>query len=165
MGIQFCGCGVWAKRANDPFFPIWYNAKTNEYILLFGRIAANAVTIIFCPSCGGRMPKSRRGDLFTIPIDEELAEARALLEQVDGVDAMRSLLGEPDAVFDGFKDEYGEPLRNPDGPDLIRQYTYSSRWKTLSVSIQEYEGGTLQFFFMGQPRDPAPQRSLPGDRQ
>lgn len=123
MRSQECGCGVWEKRANDPFFPIWYNAKTNEYILLFGRIAANAVTIIFCPSCGGRMPKSRRGDLFTIPIDEELTEARALLEQVNDVDAMRSLLGEPDAVFDGFKDEYGEPLRNPDGPDLIRQYT------------------------------------------
>ena len=158
MDVRLCRCGVWEKRAKDAFFPIWYNAKTNEFVLLFGKIAANAVIIFFCPSCGGRMPKSRRGDLFTIPIDEELVEARALLEQVDDIASMRSVLGEPDAVFDGFKDEYGEPLRNPDGPDLIRQYTYSSRWKTLSVSIQEYEDATLQFFFMGQPKDAALKR-------
>src|SRR5258708_35183706 len=100
MSERWCQCVHWAEWAADPFCPIWFNPSMNEYNILFGEQAANCIVVRFCPSCGGRMPESRRGDSFTTPSREEFAEARALLQGVRDVGAMRSALGEPDEIFD-----------------------------------------------------------------
>ena len=99
------------------------------------------------------MPKSRRGDMFVVPSDEELRELRLLLEKISDTVSMRSVLGEPDDVFEWYKDRTGKPLQNPEGPSFVCQYKYWSRWKTLQLTIQEDEGGQLRFFFFGAKRD------------
>lgn len=149
-----CTCPDWPQRIKDPFFPVWFNPTTGEYILIYGDHAAGGLVIYYCPTCGGKMPESRRGDLFTIPNDAELREVRLLLEKISDITTMRSVLGEPDEVFEWYKDEMGNPLLNPDGPSFIRQHKYSRRWKTLQVSIQEDENGELRFYFYGKPRRP-----------
>jgi hypothetical protein len=161
MAERSCACPDWPKRARDPFFPVWYNEKMNEYIIISGEIAANSLVVYFCPSCGGRMPKSRRGEFFTIPTDTELAEARTILEGINDVSSMYALLGEPDDVCDWFTDEHGKPLRNPDGATFRCQYTYKSRWKTLRVVIQEWENSELVFYFYGQPKNAESARGDP----
>jgi hypothetical protein len=147
-----CTCSNWSQRANDLFFPIWLNPETGEYVLLFGDRSAGALVIYYCPTCGRKMPRSRRGDLFNVPSNEELKEARLLLEKISDIASMRAVLGEPDDVFEWFKDETGKPIANPDGPAFVRQHKYLSQWKTLQVTIQENENGQLRFFFYGQQK-------------
>lgn len=144
-----CDCKNWPQWANDPFIPIWFNSEMNEFIILFGEVAANGIVVHFCPTCGGRMPKSHRGKFFTTPSDEEITDARSILESFTNVDTMRSLLGDPDQVFEWYKDESGNPVANLDGPKFKRQYTYSSRWKSLTVVVQECDDGQLRFFLHG----------------
>lgn len=153
-GEGLCACPNWPKWANDPYFPIWFNPETREYVLLYGDRCPGTLVICFCPSCGGKMPPSRRGDFFVIPSSEEVNEARLLLRQVSDIATMRSVLGEPDDVFEWFKDETGKPISNPDAPGFICQYKYLSRWKTLQLTIQESEDGQLRFFYYGVPREP-----------
>lgn len=98
------------------------------------------------------MPRSRRGDLFVVPSDEEVKDVKDLLEKISDVTTMLSVLGEPDDVFEGSRDKAGKPILNPDTPGFVRQYKYLSRWKTLQLSIQESENGQLRFFFYGQPK-------------
>lgn len=100
------------------------------------------------------MPKSRRGEFFTMPSDEDLIDARFLLDRITDAATMRSILGEPDEIFDWWTDESGELIRNPDSPVYKRQYRYRSRWNTLEVTIQEFEDGNLRFAFCGQEKDP-----------
>ncbi|MFY9554358.1 MAG: hypothetical protein WAV20_11340 [Blastocatellia bacterium] len=101
------------------------------------------------------MPTSRRGEFLTIPSDEELAEARTILERINDIDSMYELLGKPDDVCDWFTDEHGEPLCNAEGPTFKCQYTYKARWKTLRVVIQDRENAELVFYFYGQPKNPS----------
>jgi hypothetical protein len=125
----------------------------NEYVLISGKQAASTTVIYYCLFCGGSLPKSRREEFFAVPSDEELVDATRLLTDVTDVSTMRLILGEPDEVFDWWTDETGELIRNPDAPVYKRQYRYVNRWKTLQVTIQEYEGGHLRFAIHGQPKD------------
>ncbi len=152
MSDRVCSCTNWQEGANDPFLPIWFNSIMNEYVILFGKVPTNAIVIYYCPSCGGRMPKSQRADFFTIPSDVEVAEVRAILEQITDSVSMRLLMGEPDEVFEWYKDNSDGYFSNPEGPEFKYQYTYSSRWKTLEVVVQEYDRGELRYFLHGKPK-------------
>jgi hypothetical protein len=147
-----CTCSNWPQRANDAFFPVWLDVETSEYVLLFGDRVSGALVIYYCPSCGGTMPRSRRGDLFVIPSDEDLHEAKLLLDKISDVATMHLVLGEPDCVYAWPEDNAGQLMANPDAPVFVRQHKYLSRWQTLQVSICEDENGSLRFFFYGPPK-------------
>ena len=153
MTERSCSCGHWDELLNDPFVPIWYDSKMNEYMIIHGEITSGGMVIYYCLFCGGKMPESRRGDFFTIPSKEELAEARSILERITDVDTMRSILGEPDEVFEWFKDESGNLLKNLNDLTFKCQYRYRSRWKTVVITIQELENGRLRFYFHGQEKE------------
>jgi hypothetical protein len=154
MAERSCECPQWVEWANDPFFPVWYNPRMNEYVLISGKLAADCTVIYYCVFCGGSRPKSRRGEFFTMPSDEDLAVARTLLQLITDTTIMRSILGEPDEIFDWWTDDSGELTRHPDAPVYKRQYRYRSRWRTLQVTIQEFEDGHLRFALSGQPKGP-----------
>ena len=94
----------------------------------------------FCPWCGGAFPESKRGFFFTDPRDDEVAELDKFLTKIVDVDEMRGTLGEPDHVIPS----------HPDNKQWAYQYTYSSKWDTLELVIQETIGGKLTFSYGGK---------------
>ena len=154
MAERSCECSHWTGWVKDPFFPIWFNSKMNEYTVVFGKTATSSLVIYYCPICGGSMPESHRGDFFTIPSDEDRASARLFLQNITDATSMRSILGEPDEIYQLWTDETDKPIRASNAPLPKWQYRYSSRWKTLQVGIQEFEDGNIIISICGQPKNP-----------
>lgn len=160
MAERSCTCRDWSKIANYAFFPIWFDSQVKEYFL-YGKNSADNIVIYYCPSCGGRIPKPRlrkffkigRREFFLNPSEDEMAEARSLLEGILDTHTMRSVLGEPDEVFDIPSDDLNDPLRVVRNFKIKRQYNYTSRWKTLRIGIQETEDGHLTTFFCGKDKE------------
>jgi hypothetical protein len=66
--IARCKCGFLERHAGEPDSPIRFDAQMNEYHFVYpGSMGGEArMNIYHCPFCGGRAPKSRRGDLFAV---------------------------------------------------------------------------------------------------
>ena len=97
--------------AIDPEIPIGFNAEFNEYYLK--TFDDGNILFTYCPSCGGTLPKSRRGEFFTEPSTTEMIQLRAKLESATSIDEVLKLLGEPDERYgpivsdSGKKEIYG----------------------------------------------------------
>lgn len=68
----------------------------------------------------------RRGEFFTLPSDEDLADVRILLGRITDVTSMRSIPGGTFEIFDWCTDESGELIRNPDTP-VFKRHTGTGR--------------------------------------
>ena len=104
----------------------------------------------YCFFCGGKLPDSLRGKLFSELDKSELDEVRALTDKIDSVEKIHEVLGEPDEIFtnDPEKDDCFNVLRPSN--KCIRWYVYRNRWKSLELQIHEHEDGTLGFSFFGK---------------
>ena len=92
-----CNCDLLQRTANDPSYPIIFDADTNEYHFTWNDGAI--LVIRHCPFCGGAGPKSKRSLLFAqIPRQEESRLAK-LLKGVNSMDDAIRRFGKPD--YDG----------------------------------------------------------------
>src|SRR5450432_3285595 len=125
-----CECGLLEQLAAEPASPLGYDAKLAEYSLVVGR---STWLIEFCFSCGGRLPPSRRGELFTTPSSEEVAALRQAMDGLKSVDQVIARLGEPDDVVN----RPSEPSAHPKEIVWRRQLSYSRLWTTLNLVVLE----------------------------
>jgi len=79
---ELCSCGNPAKWAEDSTFPVEYDSQTGEFNVIHGKSVKGRWRMLFCPSCGGRLPESRRSLFFTTPSDEEKQEVTRLVERI-----------------------------------------------------------------------------------
>jgi hypothetical protein len=140
-----CICGTMAELARNPDTRVSYDADLDEYAI------TGIGLLYYCLVCGGRMPKSRRGDLFLPPDPREEEEFFQATEGLRTIEDVIAKLGPPDA-------QYG-PYRVPDldteiygAKDIVRGWRYTTRWPSLNVSIQEDEHGRLTFSYGGKTR-------------
>ena len=133
-----CECN-WATRAvESDQFPVTFDSQLGEFHL---QTAPDGHAIMrFCPWCGGAFPESKRGSFFTDPRDDEVAELDELLNSITNAAEMRDVLGEPDHTIPS----------HPDNKQWACQYTYSSKWDSLELCIQESSGGKLTVSYGGK---------------
>ncbi|MEW6252045.1 MAG: hypothetical protein AB1716_15505 [Planctomycetota bacterium] len=123
-----------------------WDAALNEYQFIRFR---HAFTFYFCPSCGGRLPPSRRGDLFTELDSGELDQIRRRIARVRTIADAVAALGEPDErhgpqlCTDVEKKVYG--MR-----DEAQVLVYRRLASSIVVHVTEYVDGGLGFSFSGQ---------------
>jgi hypothetical protein len=144
-----CKCNTLSQWATDLTVPIEFDAVLNEYHMVCGD---KIFMLYYCPLCGGRLPESRRGELFVEASPEEQSQLESRLAGVKTIDEIIARLGEPDLDFGAtsFKAEdkaiYGYK-------DVIRSIRYERLAKTLTVSAQELEDGALQIFYTGKVKE------------
>ena len=139
------------KWAVDPTFPVTFDAKFNEYTVVCGADQRGKAMMHYCFSCGGLLPESKRGTFFTEPSAVEMGEVKRIMEQVRDSKTMRAILGEPDYESPRSNDEASlEHARIYNVRQYTTQYTYNSRWQTLSLFVQEQEDGSVRYFLAGK---------------
>jgi hypothetical protein len=149
--MNYCECDMPQRWAKDPEFRIEFDQTMNEYYIVFGKNSGGKYFISFCPDCGGKMPQSKRDEYFMEPLETELHEMRELLKKVKDAVSMRQILGEPDDVWNpSTKDE--DEIHFYDVEKFKTQYTYSCKWQTLDLCINEKEDGSVSFFWSGKAK-------------
>jgi hypothetical protein len=141
------------RLAADPKSPVEFDERLNEYHLKGQR---EYVIMKYCFWCSGRLPDSRRGELFTEPIDEEMSEVRSIHSRIKTVEDALKLLGPPDETHE-WDDEFaqGREIENQWRQSLV----YSSRWDTLVLHVQEMPDGRIAFSVSGQYVAPPPEET------
>src|SRR5436309_4558199 len=107
--------------------------------------------MFFCPSCGGRLPESRRRSFFTTPSEEERQEVARLLEGIHDFASMRRVLGDPDEVTE-WSDTGDTGWEQYGVRKWKSQFSYHGRWKTLMLMAVEEEDGSITFSISGRHR-------------
>jgi hypothetical protein len=141
-----CKCSRWGEWASNPDVPIEFDQEVNEFHLFYGKCY---MIIRYCPLCGGPMPESTCGKLFTEPSQEEIDTIQRLLSSARTIEAVIEKLGPPDEKFPAI---VADPIdRILYGTrDVKRSMRYSSRWKTLVLTVIENEDGRIAFAYSGQ---------------
>jgi hypothetical protein len=146
-----CACGLPEKWAKDPRVPVRFDARTNEFSIVYESRGQGEWVMRYGPSCGGSMPESRRGSLFTEPDDAEVGEITELMRGVGDVAAMREVLGEPDQISDwDSTEELEQEARLYGTQRWTRAFTYGSRWTSLVLFVHEFEDGSVTYGYHGR---------------
>lgn len=89
-----CDCRYLDRLSKEPSAPIEFDAKLNEYHIA----GANGgyFMIYHCPFCGGRMPQSRRDELFMHISDAEKQRLNDLTRTLTTVADVINAFGTPD---------------------------------------------------------------------
>ena len=137
--IPLSACRCLESAAKDPRFPIALDEKMGEYFLQL--IPAGSALIHFCPWCGNSVPESMRKTFFTVPTPTDISDAESIIAMIKNRNEMLQILGEPDMIIPG----------KPDQTNSRTQYTYSKRWGSLSLYIQEKSDGELEMAIAPKP--------------
>ena len=141
------------KWTMDPSFPVVFDIATNEYAVLHGPNQRAQAVMRYCFWCGGALPESKRDTFFTAPDPAEVTAMKRILARVSDARSMRDVLGEPDSTDDWPRDEYHRQQAEIYGIERWeRQYTYTSRWRTLCVTITEKADGSVTYAFSGKAK-------------
>ena len=143
-----CTCGMPANWAANPVYPVEFDEITNEYHL---SCKSRIAVMRYCFWCGGRLPASKRGELFTTPSEEEKEEVQRLLSNAESAEDAVRLFGPPDESHEWDESATG-------GFENVvrwkRTLRYSSRWKTLILDVQEMPDGKISYAICGQCAGP-----------
>jgi hypothetical protein len=127
--------------ANTPMFPVKFDAQLNEYSIVYAERHSHLMR--YCFWCGGKLPESKRSDLFAVPEHDEMAHAAAVLKEAKSMEDVLNVLGEPQVTMTN------ELLARTNGAfGFRRQWKYTRRWKTIEVVVIEMDDGSLQLAFM-----------------
>jgi len=141
--MRRCSCNIVKLWAKDPRIPIEFDKKLNEYSIVYRDPSGNhSLPLHHCPQCGGRLPKSRRDELFFKPSRSECRRLDRLLRGVQSVDAVVKVLGRPDKRYRAIR----FPAREKaiyGYQDIKRSLIYFRLAKTVDVDVQEYDDGKI----------------------
>lgn len=133
-----CECN-WPKHAIlNEWFPITYDEDLGEFQLILdcGERGKGSAILRYCPSCGGAFPDSLRGDLFTVPTEDDMKNVAEVMSGVKTVADMKQKLGDPDETIESED-------RN--------QYSYRNQWESLELVVTEFRPG-ISFLVSGQQK-------------
>jgi hypothetical protein len=138
-----CDCGA-AIRCTDLGGPIHYDPIYNEFHLTIG---SQQHRLVYCFSCGGKLPDSTRNRRFTTPSMQECEQAAAIMHLCRSAGDILHELGPSDATHEWDARSRWPPTDRP----WRRQFVYAKRWSTLVLVVIEHADGSLSFGINGQP--------------
>jgi hypothetical protein len=137
-----CNCGYPAKWAADPNSPIIFDETLKEYRVLL-KDSRSCHIMRYCIFCGGKLPKSKRQELFSVLDKGEVDCVNAELAGAKSIADVYHRLGKPDAIEPVCQSDYSQQLR------------YSSRWTSLDLIVIERLDGTIEYLCGGKYIGPA----------
>jgi hypothetical protein len=138
--------------ASEPDLPIKFNAELNEYHIVYGDSKAQGTLLVSCCiSCGGRLPESRRGELFAKITNAESRRLTALVGGLNSFCEIKETFGEPD-----FASDHGMGVGSPN--DGVTQPTfdqyptmfYENLSQTVDVHFVNYGIHGVRFSLLGK---------------
>jgi hypothetical protein len=144
QGGKSCSCNQMVKLAEAPDSAITYDSRMNEY-------HSPRCIIYYCLCCGGRMPESKRSDLFIEPDSNEMKDFRSKVRGLKTLEEVIATIGSPDWVVEppplteSEKAIYG-------GKSVKKQISFTTPWKTLTATVCLMEDGELQFSASGKQK-------------
>ena len=143
-----CRCGTAEQLLADPQCPIEHDEELHEYNLV-SRDSKVRYRMYYCIFCGGKLPESKRGGLFTEPSKKEIKEVQKLLSKITSTQQAIGVLGQPDETVKAPKPSARE---NGGAIQYKRHHRYWSRWQTLDLTIREREDGSFDSAFTGKSK-------------
>jgi hypothetical protein len=145
-----CKCGLLARLAADPREGVEFDARLNEYHIL-RKDGSGYSLIYFCPSCGGRAPKSQRSSLFHRLTEAERHRLTELTQDLRTVQEVTAALGEPDVKGLRLTVTTPEKEIQPETTQSYPALTYSKLSDTAIINIQVYPDDKVGITFQGKP--------------
>ena len=135
-----CDCGILGKWSRCAGSSILFDFECNEYHLID---AENCHYIFFhCPNCGGILPKSRRGELFVQPSQEEIERLKNLVHSASSIPEIVKLLGVPDERRENIARSARDKV-DYQAKDVKVFLRYTRLASTVDLVVQEFSDGTL----------------------
>ncbi len=132
-----CICGVFTKLVSDPNSSVVFDEDLSEF-----RIQSKDGTVEqimhFCFWCGGTLPQSRRPELFVDLDESDQRDVVGLLQHLEFVTEVQSVLGQPDG-------ELQYPVDSAVSDQFVRQLWYSRRWERMILYINVYSSGKFSY--------------------
>jgi hypothetical protein len=132
-------CGALQRSAADPTVPITFDPGLNEFHLTCEN-SAKCLIMSYCFHCGGRLPESRRSELFAHPLTEDENSVRDKLSGVITVQDVIAAIGPPDSEVD------------IETENARRYLIYTRAWKSVDVTVCEHVDGTISYCWSGKIR-------------
>jgi hypothetical protein len=146
-------------QANQPDSPIRFDPKLNEYHFIY-RTSTSEETMMMiyhCPFCGGRMPNSRRDDLFHRLTRAEQHSLSELTKAMRTVQDVTAAFGEPEirqpiGMVITTPEKDGKPETTQSYPMMI--YTTLSETANIHVTVYPTDKVAISFQGKGLKKDP-----------
>ena len=90
-----CDCRTLERLSKEPGAPVVYDPELNEYRIQTADGLCK-VNMYHCFFCGGRLPKSRRRDLFMHITHDEQVRLAQILKDIRALPDLLAALGPPD---------------------------------------------------------------------
>jgi hypothetical protein len=138
--VRNCVCNEFQHWTEVSESRVRFDSALNEFHLSFAD--DGTIFIYFCPSCGGKLPASRRSHLFVERSPGELEATRKRLDAVRSLTDVLHILGDPDIT-----------RRPPPSPDMPLDKVINVAWfyerhtKSFDILVQELANGSLQILF------------------
>ncbi len=151
--IAPCKCGFLERNADHPDSPIRFDAHMNEYHFIHSTsLGGEARMMIYhCPFCGGRAPKSKRGDLFAKLTNKETRRLTDLTKDLHTLDEVFAALGKPDRDSPvGMTVVTPEKADKPETTQNFRTLAYTKLSDTADIHITVYPMDRVAITFQGK---------------
>ena len=147
-----CDCCTLERLVTEPGIPVAFDAALNEYHIQTSD--GGRVVIYHCLHCGGRMPKSRRDELFMRLSYAEQDRLRNIVQDIKTVDDALAFLGPPDRDEPAGLRVTAPAASGGDRTDLYRVLVYGRLSPAAEVPATVYPNEPLHFTFIAKPVAP-----------
>jgi hypothetical protein len=139
LGNQ-CSCGYLEllMRFSNP--PVGFDAVLSEYYIRFPG-SNETYPMRYCPNCGLRLPRSRRGEFFRSIDEREAHEATRRLATARTVSDVVALLGEPVRASHLGTREPGNAVV------WERALYFASDFSSFEIVVLEGSNGTIRIVY------------------
>lgn len=144
-----CGCGTlnqWSKTYAEL---VEFDSFMNEFKLDLKE--HGKLLMYFCPECGGRLPASRRTELFQPLSESERLKLEQILKGAYTVEEIEARLGPADRTIAGI-DRTNIQKQVYEQRPIQRQLIYDNVVSSASIVVQEFAAGDILILFPPKPK-------------
>jgi hypothetical protein len=148
-----CSCGLLERLAKEPAAPVVFDPELNEYHIEGEGDGGRVIRVIayHCPHCGGRMPKSRRRDLFMHITAAEHDRLKGIVRNLESVSDVLATLGPPDRDDRAGYSIETRSKRGRSSVKLYRELRYSGVSTMADILVTVHPNEKVGFGFVAKP--------------
>ena len=149
---ELCDCNTLQDAADNPHLPIEFDAKLNEFHLVYDVNGGKGqMNLYHCFLCGGKAPGSKRHLQFATISDDERFRLRELINPLKTLDNVLTVLGKPDQDYaDGVMVMLPETEDNPHKEQAYRSLVYEKLSDVADVRVTVYPNERVGIGFTGK---------------
>ena len=149
---ELCDCDTLQNAADNPHLPIVFDAKLNEFHLIYNVNGGKGqMNLYHCFFCGGKAPESKRHLQFAMISDEERFRLRELINRLKTLDDVLATLGKPDQDHeDGVMIMLPETEANPPKEQAYRSLVYENLSDVADIRVTFYPNQNVGIGFTGK---------------